>query len=134
MELHLKIIGFILIVLSFIHLTFPKKFNWKEEFKSVSLINKEMMYIHTFFIGLIILLNGLLCIFCADDLINTNLGKRISLGFFIFWSCRLLFQFIGYSSTLWKGKSFETIIHILFTILWFYLTIVFLIVFLGYKS
>ena len=129
MELQLKIIGFILIALSLIHLTFPKKFNWKEEFKSVSLINKEMMYIHTFFIGLLILLNGLLCIFCASDLINTNLGKKISLGLFIFWCFRLLFQFIGYSSRLWKGKSFETIIHVLFTILWFYLTTIFLLVY-----
>ncbi len=129
MELQLKIIGFILIALSLIHLTFPKKFNWKEEFKSVSLINKEMMYIHTFFIGLLILLNGLLCIFCASDLINTNLGKKISLGLFIFWCFRLLFQFIGYSSRLWKGKSFETIIHVLFTILWSYLTTIFLLVY-----
>ncbi len=129
MELQLKIIGFILIALSLIHLTFPKKFNWKEEFKSVSLINKEMMYIHTFFIGLLILLNGLLCIFCASDLINTNLGKQISLGLFIFWCFRLLFQFIGYSSRLWKGKSFETIIHVLFTILWSYLTTIFLLVY-----
>ena len=129
MELQLKIIGFILIALSLIHSTFPKKFNWKEEFKSVSLINKEMMYIHTFFIGLLILLNGLLCIFCASDLINTNLGKKISLGLFIFWCFRLLFQFIGYSSRLWKGKSFETIIHVLFTILWSYLTTIFLLVY-----
>ncbi|MBK8350588.1 MAG: hypothetical protein IPL21_02495 [Saprospirales bacterium] len=129
MELQLKIIGFILIALSLIHLTFPKKFNWKEEFKSVSLINKEMMYIHTFFIGLLILLNGLLCIFCASDLINTKLGKQISLGLFIFWCFRLLFQFIGYSSRLWKGKSFETIIHVLFTILWSYLTTIFLLVY-----
>lgn len=129
MELQLKIIGFILIALSLIHLTFPKKFNWKEEFKSVSLINKEMMYIHTFFIGLLILLNGLLCIFCASDLINTKLGKQISFGLFIFWCFRLLFQFIGYSSRLWKGKSFETIIHVLFTILWSYLTTIFLLVY-----
>ena len=86
MELHLKIIGYILIVLSLIHLIFPKKFNWKEEFKSVSLINKEMMYIHTFFIGLIILLNGLLCILCASDLINTNLGNRYRLVY-LFFGC-----------------------------------------------
>ena len=131
MELHLNIIGYTLLVLSFIHLAFPKKFNWKEEFKSVSLINKEMMYIHTFFIALIILLNGMLCIFCASDLINTKLGKQISLGLFIFWCCRLLFQFIGYSSELWKGKSFETLVHIIFTLFWTYLSLIFLMIYLG---
>lgn len=131
MELHLNIIGYLLIGLSLIHTTFPKKFNWKDDFKSVSLINKEMMYIHTFFIGLIIFLNGILCIFCANDLISTNLGKKISLGLFIFWFCRLLFQFFGYSSALWKGKIFETSMHILFTILWFYLSITFFFIYLG---
>lgn len=131
MELHLKIIGYILIMLSLIHLIFPKKFKWKEEFKSVSLINKEMMYIHTFFIGLFILLNGLLCLFCTHDLINTTLGKQISLGLFIFWVCRLILQFVGYSSTLWKGKTFETIIHIVFTIFWFYTSFIYLMNYLG---
>jgi len=131
MELHLNLIGFILVVLSIIHVTFPKRFNWKDELKPLSLLNKELMYVHTFFIALVILLNGLLCIFCADDLVHTNLGKQISLGLFIFWLFRLAFQFFGYSSKLWKGKTFETAVHIVFTTLWTYLVIIFLMIYLG---
>jgi hypothetical protein len=132
MELHLKIIGWILTILALAHGIFPRYFNWKNEFKNVSLINREMMYIHTFFIALGVLLMGVLCITSATDLVETKLGKTISLGLSIFWTTRLVIQFFGYSSALWKGKTFETVIHILVTFLWAYLSIVFFMVWKGF--
>ena len=41
----------------------------------------------------------------------------IWIGLAIFWTVRLGVQFFGYSSVLWRGKTFETIVHILFSIL-----------------
>lgn len=125
MEIHFKIIGFLLMGLALVHIIFPKYFNWKEELKSLSLINKQMMTIHTFFIALVVFLMGLLCLTSTTELIETNFGKIISLGLGIFWSLRLIIQFFGYSTKLWKGKPFETIIHILFSVLWIYLSIIF---------
>jgi hypothetical protein len=84
------------------------------------------MYIHTFFIAITVFLIGLLCLTSAAELGSTVLGKRICLGIGIFWAARLFVQFIGYSSALWKGKRFETIVHIVFSFLWVYLSIVFL--------
>lgn len=112
-------------VLALVHLIFPKYFNWKEELKPLSLINKQMMLVHTFFIALVVFLMGLMCITSASELIETNLGKRVSMGLGIFWSIRLIIQFFGYSRKLWKGKSLETSIHILFSVLWMYLSAVF---------
>ena len=108
MALHLIITGYLLIFLAFIHGAFPKRFNWEKEFSSVSLINKQMMYVHTAFIALVVLLMGLLCVSSSKDLIETVLGRRICIGLTIFWATRLIIQFIGYSSELWKGKKFET--------------------------
>lgn len=125
MVLKLKIIGTLLVILALTHAIFPKYFNWKTEFQKVSLINKEMMYVHTFFIGLIVLLMGILCISSGKQLVETKLGQRIAFGFAIFWGCRLFIQFFGYSTTLWKGKKIETSIHILFTVFWLYLTFIF---------
>ncbi|MEH0153108.1 hypothetical protein V6R21_03120 [Limibacter armeniacum] len=130
MALQLKIIGILLIVLSAIHVVFPRYFNWKEEFHQVSLINRQMMYIHTFFIAFVVLLMGLLCLTSSDELTGTSLGKKVALGLSVFWSFRLLFQFFGYSSRLWKGKWFETSVHVLFSILWVYLSVVFGVVYL----
>ena len=129
MEIHLKIIGIIIVGLSIAHIIFPKYFNWKDEMTKVSLINKEMMYVHTFFIALTLLLMGLFCITESYQIITTHLGKQISLGFAIFWFARLSVQFFGYSSILWKGKRFETFVHILFSCLWLYFCTIFFVIY-----
>lgn len=129
MYIHLKIIGSLLIALALLHSVFPRYFNWEKELKSLSLINQQMMTIHTFFIALTVFLMGLLCLVATNDLTETPLGRTICLGFGIFWTIRLVIQFIGYSPSLWKGKKFETIIHILFSLLWVYLSAIFLIIY-----
>lgn len=131
MILHLQIIGFILTLLAFIHIGFPKYFNWKEEQKNLSLINKQIMNVHTFFIALVVFLIGLLCLTSANELIETNLGKKTSLGLGIFWFVRLIFQLFVYSPKLWKGKNFETIMHIIFTLFWIYMSTVFFIIYFN---
>ncbi len=130
MELHYKIIGTILIALAFVHFIFPKYFKWEKELKSLSLINQQLMKVHTFFIALAVFLIGLLCLTSSNELINTEFGKKVSLGFGIFWSFRLLIQVFGFSSKLWKGKRMETIVHVLFSILWAYLSYIFIKVYL----
>ncbi len=125
MHLHLKIIGILLIALALIHIVFPKYFNWSKELSYLSLINRQMIAVHTFFIALTIFLMGLLCFTSPDELIDTTFGKKISLGLGIFWTIRLFIQFFVYSSQLWKGKTFETTVHILFIFLWAYLSFMF---------
>ncbi len=131
MELLLKLTGFVLIALGLFHVFFPKYFKWKEEFSRVSMINRQMMYVHSFFIAFVVVLIGLLCVTSATDLLKTPLGKKISLGISIFWITRLFIQFFGYSTSLWKGKTFETGIHILFSILWTGLSAVFILTYLS---
>ena len=131
MELHLKIIGVLLVLLGAMHFFFPRYFYWKQELAGLSLLNRQMMYVHLFFIGFIVFLNGLLCLTSSQELLTTTLGKRICLGIGIFWAARLYIQFFGYSPQLWRGKAFETTIHILFTGLWTYCSTIFLLVWMG---
>ena len=126
MELHLNIVGAILIALALLHLAFPNYFKWKQEMEAISLINKQMMYVHTFFIALVLLMMGALCLTSADEIVSTPLGRKLAIGFGLFWLVRLVIQFFGYSSSLWRGKGLETPIHILFAILWSYFSWVFL--------
>jgi hypothetical protein len=125
MEIHFKIIGVLLMALAMVHVIFPKYFNWKEELKQLSLINRQMMAVHTFFIALTVFLMGLLCFTSAEALMGTEFGRSISLGLGFFWSIRLFVQFFGYSPALWKGKRFETAVHVLFSLFWTYLSVVF---------
>ncbi len=127
MQVHIPIIGVLLIVLALVHVIFPKYFNWDKELKSLSLINRQMMTVHTFFIAFTVFLMGVLCLTSTHELIETHLGKKISLGLGVFWTVRLFIQFFGYSTELWKGKKLETLIHILFSIFWIYISSIFLI-------
>jgi hypothetical protein len=131
MEIHFKIIGSLLIVLALLHLSFPKYFNWKHELSSLSIINRQMMYVHTFFIALMVFLIGLLCLTSSTELRSTILGKRICLCLGIFWVVRLWVQFFGYSQKIWTGKSFETNVHILFSIFWTYASVIFILTYLA---
>lgn len=131
MDLHLKIIGGLLIILASLHFFFPKYFDWKKECASLSQINRQMFYVHSFFIALMVFLIGILCITSSSELVNTVLGKRVCLGIGVFWLARLLIQFFGYSSQLWKGKRFETGVHVLFSAFWTYLSFVFILIYIN---
>jgi hypothetical protein len=126
MELQLKIVGTLLVLLGMLHFVFPRYFNWKMQLSSLSLINRQLMYVHTFFIAFVVFFMGVLCISSSTDLLKTALGKQICLFLGVFWSVRLFVQFFGYSSKLWRGKLFETMVHIFFTMLWIYLSMVFI--------
>jgi hypothetical protein len=130
MEIHLKIVGSLLIALSLMHILIPKYFKWEQELTSLSLITKQILYVHTFFIAFIVLLMGLLCLSYPHELVHDPFGKIISLGLSGFWLTRLIFQFFVYSSKVWRGKTFETAMHIVFALAWFYFTAVFLMSYL----
>jgi hypothetical protein len=131
MELHLKIVGTLLIILAFLHFFFPKYFTWTQELSSLSIMNRQMMYVHSFFIAFVVFLMGLLCLTSSSELLTTTFGKRISLVLGLFWIVRLFVQFFGYSSKVWKGKSFETSVHIVFSVFWIYLGTVFILTYLA---
>ena len=133
METHVKAIGGLLTGLALLHVVFPRYFKWAEDLKPLTLINRQLMYIYTLFIALVVLLMGLLCWSCAPELVSTPLGRKVALGLGIFWLTRLLVQFFGYSRLLWQGKRLETAVHVVFALLWTYLTVVFFAVALGLR-
>ncbi len=122
---HLRVIGSIFIFLAFIHILFPKRFEWKSDLKPLSLINRQMMHVHTFFIALFVFLNGLLFFLYSKELLQPSpLQRAVVWGMLIFWGIRGLFQHFFYSPALWRRKRFETIMHILFSLLWTYVIVI----------
>lgn len=134
MEIYIKIAGWLLIALSLMHIVIPKYFNWRHELTSLSLVTKQILYVHTFFIAFVVLLMGLLCLGYAHELVHNPFGRVICLGLFVFWLTRSVFQFFVYSPKVWRGKHFETVMHVMFSGLWLYLTGVFLLACLGPES
>lgn len=134
LELHLRITGLLLTLLAVLHIAFPRYFGWRKELAHLSLITRQILYVHTFFVALVVLLMGVLCLTSTADMVETRLGQRLCLGFSVFWLARLAIQHFGYSASLWKGKRFETGVHIVFTLMWLYFSGVFLAVYLGIGS
>lgn len=122
---HLHILGGLFLFLSVLHIGFPRYFDWKQNLASASLVNRQMMHVHTGFIALTVFLFGVLCLTSAHDIVTTPLGKRITMLLACFWTVRLLVQLFWYSPLLWRGKRFETGVHVVFSVLWIYASGVF---------
>jgi hypothetical protein len=123
---HLKFAGLTLLFLGVSHTFFGPRFHWREEFARVSLLNRQLFYVHTFFVALVVFLVGALCLFGTRGLVErTFAGACLSGALCLFWACRLVCQFFVYSSELWRGKRFETFMHWLFALAWTYYSAVF---------
>lgn len=112
-----------LIFLAVAHVAFPRRFNWQEELSRLSLLNRQIFWIHTLFIMVVVALMGtVLLLEPAALLERSRLGVWVTGGFALFWGLRLVIQWFGYSHRLWWGKPVETVIHLVFTLAWGWLT------------
>lgn len=126
MTLHLKICGLLMIALAALHPFFAARFRWREELASVSLLTRQVFWVHSLFIVLVLVLFGTLSLAFSDTLLErTVLAKVVLAGLVIFWGTRFLVQHLIYSPALWRGHRLNTTMHIFFTALWTYLVVVY---------
>lgn len=126
LETHLKMAGAALLILAFAHVFFEKRFQWKEELAPLSSFNRQMFYVHNFFVTLVIGMFGALSLFGTNSLLEKSvLGSYVTGAIAFFWLCRWIVQFFFYDAQLWRGKKFETLAHFAFSLFWTYLVIVF---------
>lgn len=126
LNLHLKAVGILLLLLAVAHLGFPKRFAWKDDLAKLSLLNRQIFEVHCFFIVLTLTLFGLLSLVYTGLLLQPDpLAKVILIGLVIFWAARLFIQIFVYDSRLWKGNRFNTVMHVLFSLMWTYYTTIY---------
>jgi hypothetical protein len=126
LQLHLKLAGAALLVLAFAHFFFEKRFAWKEELARLSPFNRQMFYVHNFFITLVIATIGALSLFGTNALLEkSSLGRYVTAAIAFFWLCRWIIQIFFYDASLWRGKKFETMAHTAFVLFWTYLAMVY---------
>ena len=125
-ELHLRLAGLLQILLALLHLDFPRRFRWREELASLSLLNRQMFHVHTFFVCLVLVLFGALSLLAPDALLEpTRLARLVLFGIALFWAVRLYCQWFVYDPRLWRGQRFETTMHFVFTAVWCYFVAVY---------
>jgi len=128
LTLQLQIVGLLLVLLGLSHAFFNRYFGWQQELASVSLLTRQVFFVHTFFIAFGVALCGAVSLVYAGALLQPGpLSRAILAGMAVFWLCRLLAQFFAYDSAIWRGNPFRTRMHIAFTVLWIYVTTTYLL-------
>lgn len=130
--LHLRIVGASLLILAVAHIYFGRRLGWKDDLVKLSAINRQIFLVHAFFICLTLGLMGILAMVFPEALLSRSaLGKLVLAGLVIFWGMRLIFQWFVYDAAHWRGHRGNTVVHVLFTLLWAYYTAVFAIALRG---
>jgi hypothetical protein len=126
LEFHLHVAGALQIALALMHIFFSKRFHWKEELARLSLLNRQIFIVHTIFICVVLMMIGGLSLFASNAILKPTLLSQLILGgFAALWALRLIVQWCVYDSSLWRGDTFRTFVHVAFTALWLYLTAVY---------
>jgi hypothetical protein len=120
---NLRVVGGLLLVLGVSHVFFNRYFGWDRELETVSLLTRRIFFMHTFFIGLAVVLGGAVSLIYADELLRPGaLSRALLAGMAAFWLCRLLAQFVAYDVAIWRGNGFRTFMHTAFSVFWCYVT------------
>jgi hypothetical protein len=133
MKFMIQLAGLLQISLALLHFPIAKHLKWKADLQNTSQLTREIFWVHTFFICLLLMLIGLPSVIAPQLLLTRNdLRLTVALCLAIFWVCRLYFQLFVYSPAHRQGKIFETIIHWTFTGLWSFLAITYILIVLRH--
>ena len=126
-ELNLRVVGVLLLGLVAMNvLAVPRRLGWKRELAALSLVNRQIFQVHAAFICIVLVMfAGLTLLLPRELLAPTPLARAVLGGLAAFWFARLLVQWFVYDHRLWRGKRFETAMHVLFTGVWVYFTATF---------
>ena len=124
LTLNLTAAGTVLVGLGVLHLALPAVLGWRRELAGSSALNREVSYVHCFFIGLACVLWGLLPLTAGRLLLQPGPVTRIVLiGAVTFWASRLVIQLVVFNRHARKSAAWLALCAA-GTVLWFYLTAV----------
>jgi hypothetical protein len=86
--------GFYNLGFAIFHLLFWRLFRWKRDLSSLTFINRSVTQILNLCLTFVFLLMAYISFFNTSELIQTNLGKTLLVGFSLFWFLRMIEQII----------------------------------------
>ena len=73
-EMHLRIVGVLLIVLGAANVLLPRHFNWKRDMMAAPLLTRQVFWVHLAFLVLTLELFGWATLLCASALLEPGPG------------------------------------------------------------
>lgn len=124
--LNLRFTGVLMAALAALNVFVPRRLGWRAELSRVSLVNRQIFEVHAIFLVLTLALMSALLLTSADALLEpTRLARAVLVGLTLFWGLRMLMQWFYYSPATWRGQPFNTVMHVVFSVTWVYVTAVF---------
>jgi hypothetical protein len=124
LTLNLTVAGAVLVGLGAMHIALPAVLGWHRELAGASPLNREVSYVHCFFIGLACVLWGLLPLTAGSQLLQPSPVTRLVLiGAVSFWASRLVIQLAVFNRHARKSAAWLALCTA-GTVLWLYLTAV----------
>jgi hypothetical protein len=124
LPVNLTIAGVLLVGLGAVHVALPAALRWDHELAGASPLNREVSYVHCYFIGLACLLWGLLPLTAGRSLLEPSPVTRLVLiGAVVFWASRLVIQLLVFNHHARQAPAWCAL-SIAGTGLWLYLTAV----------
>ena len=94
----LVLIGVGQIALGVGHVGLPKAMHWETDLAGTSPMTRSVSYVHTFFIGFVTALFGIIDVFYRTELLNDPKLGRLIAGFLaLFWGCRAAAQVLYFA-------------------------------------
>jgi hypothetical protein len=122
----LRFAGAGLILLALTHIPMSKRLRWREEAARMSLSSASVFHVHTLFVCAVLVLMGLPALLAPDIFLDpTRAGRWIAWSYAAFFALRLFAQWFVFPRALWRGKPFETQMHLVFTMIWLGLVVLF---------
>jgi len=102
----IKVGGFYNIGFAFFHLFFWNLFNWKNDLRSLTFINRAIMQVLNLSLTFAFVIFGVISIAFASDLAGSSLGHAFLVLLFLFWFVRGIEQVVFFKLKYWRSRAF----------------------------
>jgi len=106
MELLIKAGGIYNIVLVIFHLLFWRIFNWKEDLRSLSFLNRAIMQVLNLSLTFAFIMFSYISLVHTKELMSTSLGQTLLVLMAVFWLARSVEQVVFFKLRYWGSVAF----------------------------
>ena len=115
----LQLVGVTLVGLGLGHVVLPRALAWRHELAGVGALNRQVLYTHTFFIGVMCVLLGLAPLTLGPELLAPGRSATaILVAECAVWGLRWALQFVAFPARTWRDSRLHTAGYVGFALLW----------------
>jgi hypothetical protein len=126
---HLRAAGALLVGLAAFYGALPFVLTWPDDPEDKALLARQLLVVHTYYLGLTYGLLGTACWVLADDFALAEPAERTTtallIGAVVVWGVRLIVEVGVIDPVLWKDRASTKVSHYALVALWSYLVVVF---------